>query len=99
MVLTLTRAVSEIFASIHQNGSMPRKWKRSSGNWLGRVIAVRIYNKFRAGTENLQITALINDRSWGVKLETEEILEMATVYLKKLHPGKTIDILNISTKG
>ena len=60
---------------------------------------MRIYNKFRKGTENLQITCLLNDRCWGVKLETEEILEMTTAYLKKLHPGKTIDVLNISTKG
>ena len=59
---------------------------------------VRIYNKARQGTENLQITALINNRSWGVELEKDELLQMARDYLRKLHPGTRIEILNISTK-
>ena len=60
---------------------------------------MRIYNKFgRAGTENLQITAMINDRSWGVNIEVDELLQMTRDHLRKSHPGKRIEILNISTK-
>ena len=60
---------------------------------------MRIYNRHRRdGTENLQITAMINNRCWGVKLEIDEILVMVSRHLRESHPGTRIEILNISTK-
>jgi len=63
------------------------------------VKIIDIYKKYgKKGTENLNINCLINQRSWGIKLEEDEIVAMAEDYVSQFHPNKTIEILRISTK-
>ena len=51
----------------------------------------------RRGTDNLHITALINDRIYGLPLGKEELLEIAESYVRQVHNGK-VEIIAISTK-
>ena len=51
----------------------------------------------KRGTNNLNITAIINGLVYGFQLKEQELLDMAESYIRRNYNG-TIEIIAISTK-
>jgi hypothetical protein len=57
-----------------------------------------LYRKVgKKGTNNLNITAIINGLVYGFQLKEQELLDLAEDYVRQNHNG-TVEIIAISTK-